>query len=55
MGKDPTFADFAVVSLVISFKKIWGPDSSKWKDVSSWNNGRWGALVKALEKYETMN
>ncbi|KAF5377892.1 hypothetical protein D9615_006807 [Tricholomella constricta] len=53
LGKEPTFADFVVASFILWCKKIWGPDSSQWKDIMSWNEGRWEAFIKGLEKYET--
>ncbi|GLB38803.1 putative glutathione S-transferase, N-terminal domain [Lyophyllum shimeji] len=53
-GKEPAFADFVVASSILCFKKIWGAESSQWKDVMSWNTGRWEALIKEFEKYETI-
>ncbi|GLB34463.1 putative glutathione S-transferase, N-terminal domain [Lyophyllum shimeji] len=53
-GKEPAFADFVVASFIWWFKKIWGAESSQWKDIMSWNNGRWEALIKGFEKYETI-
>ncbi|KAG5634202.1 hypothetical protein H0H81_002912 [Sphagnurus paluster] len=53
LGKEPMFVDFAVASFLMFMKKIWGEDSSHWRDILSWSGGRWGTLLKALEKYET--
>ncbi|PBL00008.1 hypothetical protein ARMGADRAFT_1008500 [Armillaria gallica] len=44
MGDVVSYADFTVSAWVIE----------EWKNVSRWHGGRWGALVKDLEKYETV-
>ncbi|RDB16096.1 Glutathione S-transferase-like protein ustS [Hypsizygus marmoreus] len=54
LGKEHTFADFVVASFTIWLKKIWGEDSPEWKDIKTWNEGRWDAFLKELEKYETI-
>ncbi|KAG5652515.1 hypothetical protein H0H81_004745 [Sphagnurus paluster] len=53
LGKEPAFVDFFLASYIQWLKVIWDEDSVHWKDISSWHGGRWVALVKALEKYET--
>ncbi|KAG5652519.1 hypothetical protein H0H81_004750 [Sphagnurus paluster] len=53
LGQEPAFVDFFLASYIQWLKVIWGEDSVEWKDISSWHDGRWVALVKALEKYET--
>ncbi|KAF5317825.1 hypothetical protein D9619_012617 [Psilocybe cf. subviscida] len=45
MGNTPVWADLLVVAPLLAYRIAWGKDSEKWKDVSSWNGGRWGALV----------
>ncbi|KAK0188401.1 hypothetical protein F5146DRAFT_664420 [Armillaria mellea] len=52
MGDVVSFADFTVSAWVMWFRTLFGEDSEEWKDVSTWHGGRWGALVKDLEKYE---
>ncbi|KAG6893496.1 hypothetical protein C0992_009756 [Termitomyces sp. T32_za158] len=52
LGPEPAFVDIVVASYLLYFKKIWGVDSQQWRDFSTWNNGRWGMLVKDFEKYE---
>lgn len=53
-GQEPVFADFVVASFILWVRKLWGADSQKWKDIMSWNDGRWEALIQGLEKYETI-
>ncbi|KAK0460797.1 hypothetical protein IW261DRAFT_1390991 [Armillaria novae-zelandiae] len=54
MGDIVSYADFTVSASVMWFRILFGEDSKEWKDVSKWNGGRWGALVKGLEKYEAV-
>ncbi|KAF8074134.1 hypothetical protein FPV67DRAFT_788840 [Lyophyllum atratum] len=54
LGKEPAFVDFVVASFILWFKKIWGADSSQWKDIMSWNEGRWESFMNGLEKYEAV-
>ncbi|KAK0215848.1 hypothetical protein EDD85DRAFT_443126 [Armillaria nabsnona] len=54
MGDVVSYADFTVSAWVMWFRTLFGVDSEEWKDVSRWQGGRWGALVKDLEKYETV-
>ncbi len=54
MGDVVSYADFTVSAWVMRFRTLFGVDSEEWKDVSRWHGGRWGALVKDLEKYETV-
>ncbi|KAG7091609.1 hypothetical protein E1B28_010628 [Marasmius oreades] len=53
-GEQIIFVDFVLVSVLRWIREIWGEDSSEWRDVSSWNEGRWGNLVKDLEEYTTV-
>ncbi|SJL13873.1 uncharacterized protein ARMOST_17322 [Armillaria ostoyae] len=54
MGDVVSYADFTVSAWVMWFRTLFGEDSEEWKNVSTWHGGRWGALVKDLEKYETV-
>ncbi|PPQ66398.1 hypothetical protein CVT26_011267 [Gymnopilus dilepis] len=51
MGEKPCFADLLVASFLIWVKTIYGEDDQKWKDLASWNGGRWKRLLDGLEKY----
>ncbi|KAK0184945.1 hypothetical protein F5146DRAFT_938041 [Armillaria mellea] len=53
-GNVPTFADLTVCGWMLAFRVVFGEDSQEWKDLSVWHDGRWGRLVKSLEKYETV-
>ncbi|KAJ3569567.1 hypothetical protein NP233_g4973 [Leucocoprinus birnbaumii] len=51
MGETASFADFIAGSLLQAMRICFGEESEEWKDVVSWNNGRWATLLKDLEKY----
>lgn len=47
-------ADIVVANYLALLRIVWGDDSQKWKDISSWNDGRCAGIVEALKKYETV-
>ncbi|RDX53365.1 hypothetical protein OH76DRAFT_1553479 [Lentinus brumalis] len=50
--KGISYADFMLAGFFMWFKKCCGEDSQEWKDITSWDGGRWGRFMSALEKYE---
>ncbi|KAJ7288485.1 hypothetical protein C8J57DRAFT_517851 [Mycena rebaudengoi] len=52
MGDVVSFADLVVAGELQWFCKGFGEESGKWKDMITWQDGRWGALIKNLKKYE---
>jgi len=52
LGETPSSGDIDVASCLNWLRVIWGDDSQEWKDISSWNNGRWAAIIEAMKKYE---
>jgi glutathione S-transferase len=48
MGDTISWADFYISGYLMSFKVVWGEDSEEWKDIASWNEGRWENLLRAL-------
>jgi hypothetical protein len=52
-GETPSWVDIVIASYLVWMRIVWGEDNQKWKDISSWNNGRWAGLVEALRDYET--
>jgi len=55
MGDTISWSDIFVSSYLIWFKIVWGEDSEEWKDVASWNEGRWGNLLRAFGEYQATN
>lgn len=54
MGESPTFADFVVASMLQMIKITFGEDSEEWKDIATWNDGRWVTLLKDLDQYASV-
>lgn len=52
MGDVPCFADIEIISWLQYVKVTLGEDSQEWKDIRSWNNGRWAKLFDSFVKYE---
>ena len=51
MGDTVSWADFflsAFLMFLMYFKTILGEDSEEWKELASWNEGRWKDLLHAL-------
>ena len=48
MGDTISWADFFISAFLMFFKNVWGEDSEEWKDIASWDEGRWGNLLRAL-------
>ncbi|KAF9047056.1 hypothetical protein BDZ89DRAFT_24836 [Hymenopellis radicata] len=53
-GEKPSFADFAIAASIRPIRLLWGAESKEWQAVTSWQGGKWGKLMKALEGYETV-
>jgi glutathione S-transferase len=54
-GDVPCYGDIVLAGYILWLRLIWGDDSEEWKQVSAWHNGRWGKLLKGLEKYEVVH
>ena len=54
MGDTISWSDFVIFSYLYWFKVIFGENSKEWKDIASWNGGRWEAHMNALKKYDTV-
>ena len=52
LGETPSWGDIIVASYLKWMREVWGDASQQWKDISSWNNGRWAAIIEALKKYD---
>jgi glutathione S-transferase len=51
-GTEPTIADFSVAAVVLSCRGLWGEGSEAYIKLCSWQDGQWGKLIAALQKYE---
>ncbi|KAF9074565.1 hypothetical protein BDP27DRAFT_1287345 [Rhodocollybia butyracea] len=50
-GDSPTFADFALASILQWCKAGYGSESEEWKDIVTWQKGKWGDFVQSLDNY----
>lgn len=51
MGDTISWADFVVAGWNGRIRRVMGPDSKEWKNIESWNAGRWSHLLVALSSY----
>ena len=54
LGKTASWGDMVVASFFVALRLLWGEENEQWKDISSWNNGRWVGITEALKKYGTV-
>jgi len=54
LGDKISWSDLVLFSFLYWLKLIWGEDSPEWKDIASWNGGRWEAHLNALKEYQTV-
>ncbi|KAH9480823.1 Glutathione S-transferase-like protein ustS [Psilocybe cubensis] len=52
MGEELSWADVVVAGFLMCFRVSTGEDSQKWKEIISWHDGRWTALMENMRKYE---
>ncbi|PPQ76738.1 hypothetical protein CVT25_000122 [Psilocybe cyanescens] len=52
LGEIPSWADIVVAGWLVFVRHALGEDSKDWKDVGSWNGGRWMTLSDMFRKYE---
>ena len=51
LGETLSWADIVVSAHFLCWKLLLGPDSQKWKDIESWDEGRWASLMTAVVKH----
>ncbi|KAF5348611.1 hypothetical protein D9756_009572 [Leucocoprinus leucothites] len=51
MGDTVTFSDFVIAALLDGIRICFGEESKEWKNVQTWNDGRWKTFLTSLEKY----
>ncbi|KAF8994501.1 hypothetical protein BDQ17DRAFT_1366903 [Cyathus striatus] len=54
MGDSPTFTDFAISAFLLGVKLVYEEDSHEWKEVSSWQGGRWAKLLEDMKPYQAV-
>ncbi|KAK0220532.1 hypothetical protein IW262DRAFT_1273100 [Armillaria fumosa] len=52
MGKEPYFADTVISAFLWLIRNTVGRDSDEWKDIVTWNDGRWVKYLIRFKPYE---
>ena len=50
-GKTFSFADCIVSAFLFWMRRILGEDSAEWKDIATWDGGRWAKLLDLSKDY----
>ncbi|KAJ3533356.1 hypothetical protein NMY22_g7366 [Coprinellus aureogranulatus] len=51
LGDQISFADLVIASCFIWVQVILGEESAKWKEVKTWNGGRWNRYLEAVAEW----
>ncbi|KAK1232069.1 hypothetical protein PQX77_004787 [Marasmius sp. AFHP31] len=51
-GDKPVYADINIASFIIWARVICGADSEAWKNLTSFQDGRWAKFIESLKQYE---
>ncbi|KAG7441153.1 uncharacterized protein BT62DRAFT_937397 [Guyanagaster necrorhizus] len=54
MGNEPCFADAVLAGFLRHSQMALGKDSKEWKDVGSWNGGKWVKYLDSFSPYEAI-
>ncbi|KAK0457992.1 uncharacterized protein EV420DRAFT_405058 [Desarmillaria tabescens] len=54
LGNEPCFADAVLGAFLRSGRSAFGKDSKEWKDIASWNGGKWAKYLESFAPYETI-
>lgn len=49
MGDVRSYADIVMAAWLIWVQRIWGKESAEWKELVTWNGGRWNRLVSEFD------
>ncbi|KAK0474258.1 hypothetical protein IW261DRAFT_1341839, partial [Armillaria novae-zelandiae] len=50
-GNEPCFADTVISAFLWLIRSTIGRESEEWKDIATWNAGRWGKHLDCFEPY----
>lgn len=51
-GEAPTYPDCVMAAFLVWMKRLFGRDSPEWREIESWNEGRWARLMRTFEQWE---
>ncbi|KAI0766382.1 hypothetical protein BD413DRAFT_636143 [Trametes elegans] len=49
------YADITIAAFLMWIRTVLGAESEEWKDVLTWNGGRWAKFAEAFEKYGSVD
>ncbi|KZP16594.1 hypothetical protein FIBSPDRAFT_794236, partial [Athelia psychrophila] len=52
MGDQISYADATIAAYLIWMRTILGPESAEWKDVLTWQDGKWAIYMKEFERFD---
>ncbi|KAK0203365.1 hypothetical protein DFS33DRAFT_1474434 [Desarmillaria ectypa] len=52
MEKQPCFADTVICAFLWFTRRMVGEESEEWKDIITWNDGKWGRYLDNFKLYE---
>ncbi|OSC97239.1 glutathione transferase FuA class [Trametes coccinea BRFM310] len=55
LGNKIGYADITHAAFLIWIRIVLGADSKEWKDITTWDGGRWARFMDAFAKYETVD
>ncbi|KAJ4000447.1 hypothetical protein F5050DRAFT_498111 [Lentinula boryana] len=51
-GEELTYADVVMVAWLVWVKRVLGRETSEWRNILDWNDGRWGRLMVHFQQWE---
>lgn len=55
VGQTWSFADFIIAGRLAYARSIFGRESNEWKQMGSWNGGRWGRRMDELDQFSRLD
>ncbi|KZP08006.1 hypothetical protein FIBSPDRAFT_939222 [Athelia psychrophila] len=55
MGNQISYADATIAAYLIWMRTAFGSESAEWKDVLTWQDGKWAIYMKEFERFEQDN
>ncbi|KZP11390.1 hypothetical protein FIBSPDRAFT_871674 [Athelia psychrophila] len=52
MGAQISYADATIAAYLIWMRTVFGSESAEWKDVLTWQDGRWAAYMEEFKRFE---
>ena len=53
MGNEPVFADYVIAATLAYMKNVFGEESGEWEEICRYDRGRWSALSRFWQEYDS--